>query len=81
MAYSQPGNQGPLILKSVLLAFHALHGRHTGGAIADIVYALLERAGLTGDVYVTMTIPLSFPDSYIRPDTGRSTTRPTMVHS
>jgi hypothetical protein len=60
VAYSQSDNQGPLVLKSSLLAFHALHGRHTGGAITDIVYALLERAGVTGDVCVAVIIPASF---------------------
>ncbi|KAF8235363.1 hypothetical protein L208DRAFT_1037491, partial [Tricholoma matsutake] len=47
VAYSQPDNQGALILKASLLAFHALHGRHTGKAIANIVYALLQRVGIT----------------------------------
>jgi hypothetical protein len=60
VTYSQSDNQGLLVLKSSLLAIHALHGRHTGRAIANVVYTLLERAGITSDVCVAVIIPASF---------------------
>jgi hypothetical protein len=46
LTYEQPDKHG-LTLKSSLLAFHPLYGPHSGRRIAEVVYALLERAGVT----------------------------------
>lgn len=59
---SQLGDgHGPLVLKSSLLAFHPLHGKHSGKAIANVVYSLLKRANITGHVCAASAlIPSSF---------------------
>ena len=36
-----------LHLKSALIAFHRLHGRHDGKSLAKVVMQLLDRAGVT----------------------------------
>ena len=59
---SQLGDgHGPLVLKSSLLAFHPLHGKHSGKAIANVVYSLLKRENITGHVCAASAlIPSSF---------------------
>lgn len=54
VANNKPNNQD-LVLKSSILAFHPLHGKHSGKAIADVIYALLERADITGDVCIVQS--------------------------
>lgn len=51
VANNKPNNQG-LVLSSSLLAFHPLHGKHSGKAIAEVIYSLLERADITGEVRI-----------------------------
>jgi hypothetical protein len=51
VASSKPNNQG-LVLRSSILAFHPLHGKHSGNAIAKVIYSLLKRAGVTGEVRI-----------------------------
>jgi hypothetical protein len=46
--FERPAERTGLVLKSSLLAFHALPGRHTGHRIAQAVYQLLKRAGVNG---------------------------------
>ncbi|KAF8229221.1 hypothetical protein L208DRAFT_1220560, partial [Tricholoma matsutake] len=49
VANDKPNDQH-LILKSSLLAFHPLHGKHSSKAIADVIYALIKRADITSEV-------------------------------
>jgi hypothetical protein len=58
VASNKPNNEG-LVLKSSLLAFHPLYGKHTGKAIARVIYSLLKRAGITGDVCIVTIDNLS----------------------
>ena len=39
-----------LKLKTALITFHRLHGKHDGASLADIVIELLDRAGITAKV-------------------------------
>ena len=55
IGYDKPNDQG-LALKSSILAFHPLHGKHSGVRIAEVVYHLLGRAGLMGAVCVHILI-------------------------
>ena len=41
---------GALELKTALIAFHRLLGRHDGRSLASIILELLDRAGVTGKV-------------------------------
>ena len=59
-ALNDHGGHGLLVLKSSLLAFHPLHGKHTGKAIANVVYSLLKRAGVTRHVRSALIILLFF---------------------
>lgn len=48
IAYERPTVQQDLVLKSSLLAFHPITGQHTGRRIAEVVFKLLQRAGING---------------------------------
>ena len=84
VAYNKPNNQG-LILKSSLLAFHPLHGKHSGKAIAEVIYSLLERADVTGEVCIMSdswnwySLFTYWIDNYVSTDTGLWITHQTMV--
>jgi hypothetical protein len=39
-----------LKLQSTLLAFHRIHGSHTGRSLAKTIMYLLDRAGITANV-------------------------------
>jgi hypothetical protein len=48
LAYERPTEKQNLALKSSLLAFHPITGNHTGRRIAEVVFKLLQRAGVNG---------------------------------
>jgi hypothetical protein len=41
------GDTDALVLRTALIAFHCLSGRHDGASLADTVLHLLDRAGVT----------------------------------
>lgn len=48
IAYERPEEQQNLEMRSSLLAFHPITGQHTGKRIAEVVFKLLQRAGING---------------------------------
>ncbi|KAF8835924.1 hypothetical protein BDN67DRAFT_912139, partial [Paxillus ammoniavirescens] len=51
---SEEPNTGTLKLKSVLLAFHRIHGNHSGKSLAKTILYLLDHAKTTVKVIVPL---------------------------
>jgi hypothetical protein len=48
ISYERPKEQHNLVMKSSLLAFHPITGKHSGQRIAEVVFKLLQHAGING---------------------------------
>jgi len=48
LAYEKPEKKENLVLKSSLLAFHPVYGKHSATNLAGLFYKLLQRAGVNG---------------------------------
>jgi hypothetical protein len=55
-----------LQLKTALIAFHRLHGRHDGKSLAETVLKLLDRAKITVKVSLLRGVGIMMSDPYFQ---------------
>lgn len=48
IAYERPAEKQDIVMKSSLLAFQQITGKHTGKRLAEVVFKLLQRAEING---------------------------------
>jgi hypothetical protein len=60
LAYKKPEQREDLVLRSSLLAFHPVYGKHTGANLAELLYQLLARAEVSGGNVRALTVSYTF---------------------